>query len=82
MAAKDKSYSFDFSGTYTDIQEHARIEYDLDDKRHVAATFTSVPERTKIVQTFDPEAENSREMQQSGWQAILDNFTKYVESTV
>jgi hypothetical protein len=38
-----------------------------------------LPEGVKITQTFDPENENSEEKQRSGWQAILDNFKKYVE---
>jgi hypothetical protein len=32
-----------------------------------------------MVIDFDAEAENSIEMQRGGWQAILDNFKKYVE---
>src|SRR3989344_269880 len=30
--------------------------------------------------TFDPETENTEELQRSGWQSILENFKKYVES--
>jgi uncharacterized protein YndB with AHSA1/START domain len=77
MAAKDKSFSFDFGGTYTDVQEHKRIAYVMDDKRAVTVEFT---EGTTIVETFDPESENPAEMQRAGWQAILDNFRKYTES--
>ncbi len=80
MGAKDKSSSFDFTGTYTDIKEHALIEYDMSDGRHVKVEFTETSEGVKITETFDPESENSEEMQRSGWQAILDNFKKYVES--
>jgi uncharacterized protein YndB with AHSA1/START domain len=80
MAAKDKSASFDFTGTYTAVKEHGLIEYDMDDGRHVKNEFTQLPEGVKIVTTFDPENENSEELQRSGWQAILDNFKKYVES--
>lgn len=79
MAAKDKSFSFEFGGVYTVVEEHALIEYDMDDGRHVKVEFTTVPEGVKVVETFDPEQENSEEMQRSGWQAILDNFKKYVE---
>ena len=80
MAAKDKSASFDFTGFYTAIKEYQLIEYDIDDGRHVRVEFTKVPGGVKVVETFDPENENSDEMQRSGWQAILDNFKKYVES--
>ncbi|MEO6508692.1 MAG: SRPBCC domain-containing protein [Patescibacteria group bacterium] len=80
MAAKDKSGKFDFGGVYTDVKEHELIEYDMNDVRHVKVEFSETPEGVKIVQTFDPEGENSLEMQRSGWQAILDNFKKYAES--
>jgi hypothetical protein len=39
-----------------------------------------MPGGVKVVETFDPENENPDEVQRSGWQAILDNFKKYVES--
>ncbi len=82
MAAKDKSAAFDFTGTYTDVKEHSLIEYDMDgaDKRHVKVEFAQTPDGVKIIETFDPENENPEDMQRSGWQAILDNFRKYVES--
>ncbi len=35
---------------------------------------------TEVIETFDPESINSTELQQSGWQAILDNFKRYAES--
>lgn len=79
MAAKDKSSSFDFTGVYTAVQEHELIEYDMDDGRHVKNTFEQSPEGVKIVTVFDPEHENSLEMQRNGWQAILDNFKNHVE---
>lgn len=80
MAAKDKSQSFDFGGIYTAVKEHELLEYTLGDARQVKVEFTQVPEGVKIVETFDPENENSKEMQKNGWQAILDNFKKYTES--
>jgi len=81
MAAKDKSSSFDFTGTYTAVKEHALIEYDMTDGRHVKVEFNQVPEGVKITETFDPENENPAEVQRSGWQAMLNNFKKYTEST-
>lgn len=79
MAAKDKSASFDFSGTYTAVEEYKLIEYDMDDDRHVLVEFSETPEGVKVSVTFDPESENSVELQRNGWQAISDNFKKYVE---
>lgn len=87
MAAKDKSVSFDFGGTYTNIIPNELIEYSMsndpteESARKVSISFSSPSEETtKIVETFDPENENPEEMQRAGWQAILDNFKKYVEN--
>jgi uncharacterized protein YndB with AHSA1/START domain len=79
MAAKDGSSSFDFIGTYSVIKKHERIEYDMDDRRHVTVIFGETPEDVRVTETFDPESENPEEMQRAGWQAILENFKKYVE---
>src|SRR6478672_6011084 len=57
MAAKDKSTSFDFGGTYTAVKENELIEYDMGDQRHVKIEFSETPEGVKITQTFDPEEE-------------------------
>jgi uncharacterized protein YndB with AHSA1/START domain len=80
MAAKDKSESFDFEGVYTIVEEHKLIEYNMSDGRHVKIEFSETPEGTKVLETFDPENENTEELQRSGWQAILDNFKKHTES--
>ena len=80
MAAKDGSERFDFTGIYTVVKEHELLEYDMDDRRHVKVEFAKIPEGVKITETFDPESENTEELQRNGWQAILDNFKKYVES--
>lgn len=80
MAAKDGSFSFDFGGVYTQVKEHKLIEYTLGDERKVSILFSSIGEATKIVETFEAEDTHSVEMQQSGWQSILDNFKKYTEA--
>jgi uncharacterized protein YndB with AHSA1/START domain len=80
MAAKDKSSSFDFTGTYTAVKENRLIEYAMSDGRHVKVEFAETPEGVRVTETFDPEQENTEEVQRSGWQAILDNFKEYVES--
>lgn len=81
MAAKDKSASFDFTGMFTVVVPHERIEYDMSDGRHVTTTFAQTPDGVRVTETFDPEHENSEEMQRAGWQAILDNFKKHAERT-
>lgn len=79
MAAKDGSMSFDFGGEYTLVEKNKAIEYVLEDGRKVEITFTETPDGVEIIQSFDPETQNSEEMQQGGWNAILDNFKSYVE---
>ena len=79
MAAKDGSFSFEFEGVYTKVDEHEFIAYTMADGRKVSVKFESQGNKTKVTESFDPESENSVEMQRQGWQAILDNFKKYVE---
>src|SRR5690606_14660145 len=82
MAAKDGSASFDFTGVYDSIKAHELIAYTMTDGRQVRTVFEGTPEGVHIVQVFDPEDENPLDMQQEGWQAILDNFKKYTENAV
>lgn len=80
MEAKDGSTGFDFCGHYSHIKELEDIAYLLGDSRRVNIHFEKNSDGIKITQSFEPESENTGEMQQKGWQAILDNFKKYVEN--
>jgi uncharacterized protein YndB with AHSA1/START domain len=80
MAAKDGSMSFDFGGVYTAVELNKLIAYNMDDARKAKITFASEGGKTRIVESFEAEGENSVEMQRGGWQAILDNFRKHVEN--
>ncbi|HRH64759.1 MAG TPA: SRPBCC family protein [Bacteroidia bacterium] len=80
MEAKDGSMGFDFSGVYDDVRPNEKIDYSLDDGRKVKISFLSNEGETKIIETFEAEGLNSIELQRDGWQAILNNFKKYVES--
>lgn len=80
MEAKDGSFGFDFGGTYTNVKEHEVIAYTMGDGRTVEVTFKDNGNSTDIVETFDAESQNPIEMQQQGWQAILDNYKKYTEA--
>jgi uncharacterized protein YndB with AHSA1/START domain len=79
MAAKDGSVSFEFEGHYTNVHPLKLIEYSIVDGRKVRIAFTAEGKTTKVSETFETENENPIEMQRGGWQAILDNFKKYVE---
>ncbi|MCW3086778.1 MAG: polyketide cyclase [Sediminibacterium sp.] len=80
MEAKDGSFGFDFGGEYTDVRNHEYIAYTMGDGRKVSIRFSREGNATKVVESFDAESQNSVEMQQAGWQAILGNFKAYVES--
>ena len=80
MEAKDGSAGFDFNGVYTEVILNEKISYMLEGGRRVVITFIEDGGAVIATETFDPENENSREMQRFGWQSILDNFKKYVES--
>jgi uncharacterized protein YndB with AHSA1/START domain len=79
MAAKDGSVSFDFSGVYTKIVMHNLIAYRLGDGRLVSIVFLNNGSETTITETFEPESENPLDMQEAGWQAILNSFKQYAE---
>jgi uncharacterized protein YndB with AHSA1/START domain len=79
MEAKDGSAGFDFAGIYTKIIEHQLIETAFGD-RTTSVRFSAAAGGVVIQQTFDAEETNSIEMQRGGWQAILNNFKKHVES--
>ncbi len=79
MEAKDGSMGFDFGGVYDAVRNKEYIEYTMDDGRKVQVTFSDKGNRTKVAESFEAENTNSVELQQGGWQAILDNFKKYTE---
>lgn len=81
MEAKDGSFGFDFYGTYDDVIEHKKIAYTIADVRKVEIRFEAQGNSTKITESFEAENVNPIEMQQRGWQAILDNYKKYAEQT-
>jgi uncharacterized protein YndB with AHSA1/START domain len=79
MEAKDGSMGFDFGGVYDAVKNNEYIEYTIEDGRKVKITFNPQGNKTKVVESFEAENTNSVELQQGGWQAILDNFKKYTE---
>jgi uncharacterized protein YndB with AHSA1/START domain len=79
MEAKDGSFGFDFAGTYTQVEAHSLIEYAFGERR-AQVLFTTTPAGVKVEVTFDAESTHSLEQQRAGWQAILDNFRRYVEA--
>jgi uncharacterized protein YndB with AHSA1/START domain len=80
MEAKDGSEGFDFEGTYTRVVPRKLIEYRMSDGRECRVEFKEDAGRVTVRETFDAETENPEDLQRQGWQAILDNFARHVES--
>ena len=84
MEAKDGSFGFDFEGIYNKVVLNKELSYhlgaELGEGREVTTHFEPQGDSTLVTTIFDPENENPVEMQKTGWQMILDNFKKYVES--
>lgn len=80
MEAKDGSMGFDFAGTYTAVVVHKLIEYSFGD-RAARVEFADSPKGVVVRVTFDSEPTHSIEQQRDGWQAILNNFTRHVETS-
>jgi uncharacterized protein YndB with AHSA1/START domain len=79
MEAKNGSMGFDFAGTYTKVVEHKLIESIFGD-RVLLVEFIPSHDGVTVRETFDAETTHSIEQQRTGWQAILSNFKRHVES--
>lgn len=79
MEAKDGSFGFDFAGTYTKVEANKLIEYAFGD-RTAQVEFSEQSQGVKVSVSFDSEETHSIEQQEQGWQAILNNFKRHVES--
>jgi len=79
MEAKDGGMGFDFAGTYTRVVEGQLIECSFGD-RVLLVEFADESGGVVLRETFDAESTYSVEQQREGWQAILNNFKRHVES--
>lgn len=79
MEARDGSMGFDFGGTYDEVVPHQLIAYTLGDNRKVRVEFIAEEDSTKVTEQFEAETVHAVDLQEMGWQAILNNFKKYTE---
>lgn len=79
MEAKDGSLGFDFITIYNDVKLNNKLAYKMEDGRVASTVFESIGNKTNVTTIFDAENENPVELQQQGWQMILNNFKKYTE---
>jgi len=78
MEARDGSFGFDFESTYTTVEHATHLALAMGDERTWTVDFTDDGEGACIVtERFDPETQNSHDMQRMGWQMILDRFAAY-----
>ena len=77
MEAKDGSFGFDFAGEYTKVEPQKLLEYTFGERIGLVE-FAEGSSGVTVKVTFDSESTHSEEQQRSGWQAILDNFARYV----
>lgn len=80
MEAKDGSWGFDFEAIYDEVVTNEKFAYTMTDGRQATTRFENQGNATNVIITFDAEHENSIDLQREGWQAILNNFKKYVET--
>jgi uncharacterized protein YndB with AHSA1/START domain len=81
MEAKDGSFGFDFEGVFMEIVPLEKLKYVFMDEREAEISFSALPEGTLVQIVFDAENENSLELQQAGWQSILDNYKSNTEKS-
>lgn len=79
MEAVDGSAGFDFGGRYTDVRPKEGFRYTMGDGREVSTHFEPSGAGTRVRTIFEAEDGYTPERQQAGWQAILDNYKRYVE---
>lgn len=79
MEAKDGSFGFEFEAIYDEVIGLRKIRYTMADGRSATTAFEGLGDITKVTTAFDAEKLNPVELQRNGWQAILNNFKKYVE---
>lgn len=71
--------SFDFTGSYVELDRPNRIRYTIDDGREVDIMFRNDGDVTTVVWSFEPEGTFPEELQRQGWAAQLANLKDYLE---
>ncbi len=80
MEARDGSMGFDFEAIFDEIRAKEKVAYTMGDGRKADIYFEEHNGGTHVNIHFDPDPTHPVGMQRDGWQAILNNFKKYVET--
>ena len=68
MEARDGSVGFDFGGKGKGKGKNKEVAFEPSENG------------VHVTETFEPESVHPVEMQQAGWQAILDNYKRYAQA--
>jgi uncharacterized protein YndB with AHSA1/START domain len=79
MEAVDGSVGFDFQGVFDSIEEQEFLAITLGDGRKWEIEFSDLGQSTHVTERFHPESVNPIDMQEAGWQSILNQFKSYCE---
>ena len=71
---------FDFSGKFNEVDFQRHILILLDDNRSLEVWFEAVDGGIRLTEEFEAENMNPVELQQQGWQAILNAYKNYCQS--
>ena len=80
MAAKDGSFSFDFSGIYTEVKPNEIINYTMDDGRIARILFASIENQIKIaklVNSIPVEEMESAELREK-----INSYIKEIDTII
>lgn len=80
MEARDGSMGFDFSGKFLEVNPQKHIRIELDDQRSLEVWFEPVDGGIRVTEEFEAETMNLPELQQQGWQSILNAYKNYCQS--
>ena len=80
MEARDGSMGFDFSGKFNEVDFQRHILILLDDNRSLEVWFEAVDGGIRVTEEFEAENMNPPELQQQGWQAIMNAYKNYCQS--
>ena len=76
---QDKSFSFVFSGVYTEIILYKKISFEFDKKRQATYIFKDLDGHTEVNIYIDSDGIHSDEIQIAGWTSVINSFKSYVE---
>lgn len=80
MASKTGDFDFEYRAVYTAIELKKRIAFTLIDGRKAEVKFSTEAKHVHLQIDFEPVVMQDNDVQLAGWQAILTNFKRYVES--